>query len=462
MYEQKYNRYKFKYLCLQLQKAGYNPIMDKDGKITDADFSINFNAAAFAVIDCPGENNERTDDEEDCSANPHDKTPLSEKTEQSKIKGEIINKQKEIEKKKIEKDLIEIRKKESTEYIGSAKLITNPKKDEIDKEYDLQLEKKNKTAINKWLTLEINVDSIEDLIKQKYNETQQKKVTPDSSETHQNENQLQADLKEMKIGKKEKCKRTKTLQYVASMFLAMLYNKDKLNFEKNINSMINSKVGNCQYKTDEEKKKKKNHLTKYFIRVINKINTNLKDLSKYLTTDFTLDKIENEKDQQYGSNGTDKLLHNSEYAQAHLENKKYKDKDYYTSTVNTFFSEENLKEYLHFIQGCNLEVKEIVEEKEVIFKVKDEKEQVTFELPIIGETQLFDKDTKCVDEYDKFVKCQQKEKQDINSTKECFLEKKVLNECRKDPKNVKKALTDLVFQPIKKIPIELLKQSTTK
>ena len=26
MYEQKYNRYKFKYLCLQLQKGGYNPL----------------------------------------------------------------------------------------------------------------------------------------------------------------------------------------------------------------------------------------------------------------------------------------------------------------------------------------------------------------------------------------------------------------------------------------------------
>ena len=269
MYEQKYNRYKFKYLCLQLQKAGYNPLKtnsmvlkemsdklcedlkteekeacEKQFK-TEVDpnieknyaVSINFMAAAMAVIDCPEVGKERTDAEQDCSGG-----------------------------------------------LG---------------------------------------------------------------------------MKEAKI---EKCRQTKTLQYVASMFLAILFNisdvelgintdirtkKDssekitpliaqstttyepKNAFMSNIVSMIDHKVRNCPIEKREEKRK---NITNYFIRVIDKINANLADLPNFLTE--TSDK--NKDDQQYGINGMNKLLHNTEYAQT-TEEKTKNGGIYYISNCNSFF-----------------------------------------------------------------------------------------------------------------------------
>jgi hypothetical protein len=280
MYEQKYNRYKFKYLCLQLQKAGYNPLktnsmvmkemsdkLCKDLKTeekeacekqfqTEVDpkleknyaVSINFMAAAMAVIDCPEVGKERTDAEQDCSGG-----------------------------------------------VG---------------------------------------------------------------------------MKEAKI---EKCKQTKTLQYVASMFLAILFNisdvelgintdirinKDgtllklaqsttdyepKNAFMSNIVSMIDSKVRNCPEEKRDEKRK---HITEYFIRVIDKINANLADLPRFLKEPSG----ENKDDQQYGINGMNKLLHNPEYAVTTEEQNN--DGIYYISNCNSFFKMYLKK--LNYIQNYKI------------------------------------------------------------------------------------------------------------
>jgi hypothetical protein len=485
MYEQKYNRYKFKYLCLQLQKAGYNPI--KDGKITDADFSINFNAAAFAVIDCPGEGNERADVEQDCSyvANPIDKSSpttinvpenSNETNRKTTLKMEILvfaNNLSNAQLASLTGTPLKNKDGMIMDFGFPFKLSESlkkflKKKPSLEKEELIQLLNNNNqeelvNAVNATYDAEIAVvKQSEERASQSHQQADIIKEKRDQTKEFQTKAPL-----DMKEAKKEKCKRTKTLQYVASMFLAMLYNRDKCSFELNINSMINSKVGNCQYKTDEKKtaeekkKEKKNHLTKYFIRVINKINTNLKDLPNYLKTDFSKNPDENEKDQHYGNTGTDKLLHNTEYAIAHLVKGESEEKstpgDYYTSTSNPFFSEENLKKYLHFIQDCNLEVIEEDKTSKVkkTFKVEKELVQVKVELPIYGETQSFDKDTKCVDEYDKFVKCQKQLGENINSTKNDLNCKTALNECRK--LHNKDALTDLVFKTIKPITINLLK-----
>jgi hypothetical protein len=225
MYEQKYNQYKFKYLCLQLQKGGYNPLKtnsmvladmkkkicdDNNWKISyatkqdcdvlftsqvdqklenDYALSINFTAAAIAVINCTSENKGKSADCEDT---------------------------------RIKEDL--------TKADGHG---------EVSQANNAELKKKRQD--------ELTV------------------------------------LKKM-----DKCTADETLQLVASMFLAILHNSTKEGessiFIKNLGSIINHKISNCKKVnlngtiSDEQK----NIIINYYKNVIDQINKNLNSISTFL------------------------------------------------------------------------------------------------------------------------------------------------------------------------------------
>ena len=138
MYEQKYNRYKFKYLCLQLQKGGYNPLRtnsmvlgDMKKKICDNNnwkilysnkedcdalftskvdkklendyaLSINFTAAAIAVINCTTENKGNSVDCQD--------TRIKKALTKADGHGEASQANKVVLEKKMQDDLTSLKK----------------------------------------------------------------------------------------------------------------------------------------------------------------------------------------------------------------------------------------------------------------------------------------------------------------------------------------------------------------
>ncbi len=225
MYEQKYNRYKFKYLCLQLQKGGYNPLRtnsmvlgdmkkkicdDNNWKISyttkqecddlftskvdkklenDYALSINFTAAAIAVINCTTENKGNSVDCQDTRI-----------------------------------------KKALTKADGHG-----------------EASQANKVVLEK---------------------------------------KMQDDLTFLK--KMDKCTADETLQLVASMFLAILHNSTKEGessiFVKNLGSIIDHKIRNCNKVTADGtiSVEQKNIIIKYYMNVIDQINTNLQTIHNYL------------------------------------------------------------------------------------------------------------------------------------------------------------------------------------
>ena len=86
----------------------------------------------------------------------------------------------------------------------------------------------------------------------------------------------------------DKCTADKTLQLVASMFLAILHNSTKEGessiFVKNLGSIIDHKIRNCNKVTADGtiSVEQKNIIIKYYMNVIDQINTNLQTIRNYL------------------------------------------------------------------------------------------------------------------------------------------------------------------------------------
>jgi hypothetical protein len=300
MYEQKYNIYKFKYLCLKLQNGGYNPLRtnsmvlnEMSKKLCDADnwkmfydsqlackeqfstkidkklendyaLSINFTAAAIAVINCTPANREKGS--VDCKDTREEKV-----LDKAKGLGEAS-----------QENLRQIKSKVQDE-------LTN-------------------------------------------------------------------------VRKMNKCTADETLQLVASMFLAILHNSTKSGntsiFIKNLESIINHKISNCK-KVSKDKtisSENKEDIIKYYMNVINQINSNLESISTFLTNDSN--KIQ--------------LITNSEYTTEKSVLDATTDIITITRTYNDYF--KNNLEHLKYISDYQ------------IMNVKNEKTFTpqTFNLPTEG------------------------------------------------------------------------------
>jgi hypothetical protein len=291
MYEQKYNRYKFKYLCLQLQKGGYNPLRtnskvlaDRKKKICDEEdnwkilyttqkecddfftskvdeklendyaLSINFTAAAIAVINCTTKNREKGS--VDCEDTRIRTTPI-------------------VDKSRIAKEVQENKAQHGEASQANLLILKdNAKKDTIF------------------------------------------------------------------LKKLDKCTADETLQLVASMFLAILHNSTKVEtssiFIKNIESIIKHKIANCKLVTEGGiiRKETETEIIQYYMNVINQINKNLQSLPKFLK------KEENKKN----------LINNAEYTTEKSILDMATDTYTITRTYNDYFK-NNLKDNLKYINN---------------------------------------------------------------------------------------------------------------
>ncbi len=225
MYEQKYNRYKFKYLCLQLQKAGYNPLKTNSKVLGDMKKKI-------------------------CDDNNW-KISYSNKQECDDLFTSKVD-------KKLENDCAL-----SINFAAAAVAVINCTTENKGKSVDCE-DTRKKEALTK-------ADG--------HGEVSQAKVAEIKKET-------QKELTFLKT--MDKCTADETLQLVASMFLAILHNSTKEGessiFVKNLGSIIDHKIRNCNKVSADDaiSKQTKTEIIQYYMNVVNQINKNLQSLSEFL------------------------------------------------------------------------------------------------------------------------------------------------------------------------------------
>ena len=372
MYEQKYNRYKFKYLCLQLQQGGYNPLtLAPNQKQIDAINEIINNRIKIIEEDklkpiLKGFTEITMDELKNLSEQKLIK-PFNEE-DLNEMNGILLQYKKDTENKlprQFEYQKFDKKQNAFTiNFMAAAMAVINCTK--VDKVSQVSLDCKDTRE-------EIYPENISDVVKA--NLIRERKNAQDELEALRN---------------MDKCTASETLQIVASMFLAILFhmdNKDTQNvpiitpdtrdnfFIRNIKSMIDQKIANCKIvdpslQTNKDAiDKKRKELAIYFNNVILQINDNLASIPKFLEED-----------------GKNRLLSNAEYTSGKSINKG--GKTTYLRTYNKFF--ETYLNKLNYIRGYD------------IYGITNTKTYapIDFKIPTKGETQSFDaKQTMSFDDF---------------------------------------------------------------
>jgi hypothetical protein len=371
MYEQKYNRYKFKYLCLQLQQGGYNPLtIPPNQKQINAINEIINNRIEIIEKDKSEKIKKRfTEITKDELANLSQQKSIKPFNEEdlNEMNGILQQYKKDIENKLTRPfQYQKFDKKQNAftiNFMAAAMAVINCTK--VDKVSQVSLDCKDTRE-------EIYPADISDLAKE--NLIKERKKAKDELEA---------------LRKMDKCTSSETLQIVASMFLAILFHMDNKDtqdiaivapdtrdnfFIRNIKSMIDQKIANCkivdpslQTNKDAVDKKRK-ELAIYYNNVILQINNNLASIPKFLEED-----------------GKNRLLSNAEYTSESKGGKTT-----YLRTYNKFF--ETYLNKLNYIRGYD------------IYGITNTKTYTpfNFKIPTKGETQSFDaKQTMSLDDFKK-------------------------------------------------------------